>query len=144
RAVEVSPDILPRWHATLLVDGPVPADVARPEVSRDVVDCRLGACGLEAIGVADDPARHEPAVADSNHAESLAVDGRKAADRLVEAGHEIRKVAASPVADRSAAERFAVALAPARMPADQRVASNRRDLPLVPGGHRQPGVGICV
>src|SRR5437870_11184003 len=84
RAIDVSPDILPRWHATLLGDRPVPSDVARPEVRRDVVDRRLGARGLEALGVADDPARHEPAVADSDHSESPTVDERKTVERRSE------------------------------------------------------------
>src|SRR3989441_8785098 len=144
RAIDVSPDILPRWHATLLGDRPVPSDVARPEVRRDVVDRRLGAGGLEAWGWADAPAGHEPAVADSDHSESLTVDERKTVERLVEAGHEIRKVAATPVADRRATEPLAVALAPARVHVDQRVAGGRLDLGFVPVGVRELAVRTTV
>src|SRR5207249_7046201 len=119
-------------------------DAAGPGVGRAVLDRRLGARGLEAPVVPDAPARHEPAVADSDHSESPTVDERKTVERLVEAGHEIREVAATPVADRRATEPLAVALAPARVHVDQRVAGGRFDLGLVPVGVRKLAVRTAV
>src|SRR5690606_23737309 len=63
------------------VVGAVHADVVRAAA--------LGDGGLEAIGVADDPVGHDPAVGPAGHTQALLVDPAPA-DRFVDDGHEVR------------------------------------------------------
>src|SRR5438034_9012940 len=80
-----------------------------------VVHRALGAGGLEAPRVTDDPARHEPAVASAQDAEPRGIDEVEAPERLVEAGHDVGVVAPAPVAHHGARERLAVALTSPRI-----------------------------
>src|SRR5712692_8084635 len=90
----------------------MPADVARAE-GRDVVaDAPLRRRGAETRGVADDPVRHEPAVASPSDVEPLLVDPA-GSERMFDAGHEVLVVFAAPVADAGGRELFAVRVAPA-------------------------------
>jgi len=50
----------PTVHATLLVDLPVPADVARPECVATLLIAASEHAALKRPVVADDPARHDP------------------------------------------------------------------------------------
>ena len=94
--------------------------------------------------MADDPARHEPAVADSDHPEPLPIDERETAERFVDAHHEIGEVAATPVTDRRATELFAITLASARVHVDQPVAGGCLDLGFMPVTIRELSVRSTV
>src|SRR6185369_11340711 len=91
----------------------------------------LRAGGLEALRVADGPAREKSAVAAAEHAEPLGIDERIAGERLVERGHHVRVVAPTPVADDRLRESLAVALAAPRVRVDHGVARSGVHLELV-------------
>jgi len=100
-----------------------PADVARATLEHEVIDRALGASGLEAIGMADDPRGHEPSIRAAEHAEPLRIDEVETPKCLVEDGHHILVVARAPplaALDR-AADRAPPFLAVARRAARVRV-----------------------
>src|SRR6266516_3561612 len=108
----------------------MPADVARPE-GRDVVaDAPLRRRGAEARGVADDPVRHEPAVASAGHIEPLLVDPVRL-QRVIDAGHEVFVISATPIADARGRELLAVRVAPARIRVEDAVAAAGEHLELM-------------
>src|SRR5262249_45583138 len=107
------------------------ADVARAEHAADVVHRPLGAGGLEPVGMADDPARHEAAVAAAEDAQTLGIDEVAPAQGLVETGHHVLVVAAAPVADHATGEFLAIAMAPAWVREDDHVAGSGVNLELV-------------
>src|SRR5712691_11454431 len=108
----------------------MPADVARPE-SRDVVaDAPLCRRRAEARGVADDPVRHEPAVAPAGHVEPLLVDPVRL-ERVIDTGHEVLVILAAPIADARGRELLAVRVAPAWIRIKDAVAAAGEDLELV-------------
>src|SRR5881296_2961007 len=99
--------VVPRQVAALPLGEEV-ADVACAEHARDIVDGPFGARRFEAVGVADSPAGHIPAVAPAQHAESAWIDEVEAPQCLVKAGHDVLVVAAPPVANHRAREILAV------------------------------------
>src|SRR5438876_3937125 len=125
--------VAPRRRITHLVLPEVPADIARPERADVVADAPLRDRGLEALGVADDPVGHEPAVAAAGHVEPLRVDPTEA-ERVIDAGHEVLVVLAAPVADAGSDEPIAVGMAPAGVHEEHPVATTGEQLELVEEG----------
>src|SRR5262245_59222872 len=107
------------------------ADVALAEHPPLIVDGALRARGPETAGVAHGPAREKAAVAPAHHAEPLGIDDIVSPDRFIERRHHVGEVSTAPVTDHRACERFAVALAAARIRVDHHVASGGVDLELV-------------
>src|SRR4029077_14997891 len=94
--------VLPWRHAAELDHVEQMADVAVAEHAVLVVDSALRAGGLEAMVVADDPAREEAPVAAAPHDEPRRIDPGVAGEAEVESGHDVGEVAAAPVADHGA------------------------------------------
>src|SRR5688572_273488 len=108
----------------------MPADDARSE-GRDVVaDAPLRRRGAEARRVADDPVRHEPAVASAGHVQPLLVDPPRR-ERVIDARHQIVVVLAAPIADARGRELLAVGVAAARVRVEDAVPSAGEHLELV-------------
>ena len=121
---------MPRRRVAHLVLPEMPADVARPERRDVVADAPLRRRGAEARGVADDPVRHESAVASAGHVEALLVDPVRL-EGVVDAGHEILVVFAAPIADAGSRELLPVRVAPARIRVEHGVAAAGEHLELV-------------
>src|ERR1043166_5769536 len=108
----------------------MPADVAGAERADVVADAALRRRGLETIGVPDDPVGHESAVAATGHVEPVAVDPAEP-EGVIDTGHEVLVILATPVADAGAKERVAVRVTAARVQVQHRVAAPGQQLELV-------------
>ena len=74
--------VLVRERAEVALERP--EDVARAHRGEEVVHRALGARGLEAVRVPDDPRRHVAAVRAAEHARALGVEEVEALERLVQ------------------------------------------------------------
>src|SRR5438067_7795832 len=114
----------------MLVFPEVPADVGRAE-GRDVVaDAALRRRGAEAVGVANDPVRHETAVAAAGDVYAPGVDPAHLLD-VVDGGHQVLVVLTAPVADARLREPLAVGMTAARIGVEHGVTAPREHLELV-------------
>ena len=130
-AIEVPLEVLPgRPVDRVGLLEPV-ADVAGPVHAPHDVDGALGARGPESTRVADDPARHEAAVAPAHHSEARGVEKVEPAERLVEPGHDIGIVPATPVPHDRPRKRLAVAPTAPGIEVHDGVSRARVDLELV-------------
>ena len=86
--------------------------------------------GGEAIGLADDPVRHETAIRPTPDANAFGVD-KAQFEHLIERGHQVDVVFAAPVADDRAPEGLAVAVGAAGVHVEDHEAHAGKNLQLV-------------
>src|SRR5206468_7417780 len=85
-----------------------------PIIAGPVRKAGAGDDRLEAVGLRVRPHRHEPAIAVTDQAEAVVVDGGDLFER-VDTRKNVAQVATAEVADVRAREGFALAVAPARV-----------------------------
>src|SRR2546423_3616715 len=105
--------------------------VARALVADEVGEAAQGDCGLEDVGVSDDPVGHEAAVGAACDAEALAVNPGVFFERGLDAVHDVRVVLAAPLALYAALELLPVARRAARVAVEDGPPSRGVDLELL-------------
>src|SRR2546423_9441881 len=105
--------------------------VARALVADEVGEAAQGDCGLEDVGVSDNPVGHEAAVGAACDAEALAVNPGVFSKCGLDAVHDVRVVLAAPLALYAALELLPVARRAARVAVEDGPSLGGVDLELV-------------
>src|SRR5438874_6347750 len=82
--------------------------ITRAIVGNEIRNTAQRDCGLEAIGVTDNPVSHIAAVAAAGYAHSLLIDPRISFQRHIDSVHDVDEVFAAPFADYSALKLLAI------------------------------------